>query len=43
MHLKIHHYDVTVIYVTLNENLCNALLSIDIGLPKYLLGEFCTR
>ena len=41
MHLTIHYYDVTVMYVTLNFKLFNALLSIDIGLPKYLLGEFC--
>ena len=42
---KIHHYGVTgitVIYVTLNVYLCNALLSLDIGLPKYLIGELCT-
>ena len=42
MHLTIHNYDVAVIYVTLNVKLFDALLSLDIGLPKYLLGEFCT-
>ena len=42
MHEKIHQYDITVIYVTLNSNLFNILLSLDIGLPKYRLGEFCT-
>ena len=28
---NIHHYDVTVIYVTLNLLLFNAVLSLDIG------------
>ena len=29
MHLKIYQYDVTVIYVTLNVKLFNAVLSLD--------------
>ena len=33
---------VTLIYVTLNVLLFNTVLSLDIGLPKYLIGEFCT-
>ena len=32
-----YRYNVTVIYVTLDVLLFNAVLSLDTGLPKYLL------
>ena len=38
----INHYYVTIIYATLNVLLFNSMLFLDIGLPKYLLGEFYT-
>ena len=40
MRLKIYLFDVTVIYVTLNVLLFNGVLSLYIGLPKYLIWGF---